>query len=508
MAEYTIEFAAIVLEEERFWMVLFCNRSRMRAGPETRTRIRNPPPRIIIVCPADFSKLWKSSTGQVKISSKPLENCGSSVTTIVRNCPSVEWCNTSEGLQSICYIKNIWADALHYLHTVQHILTTPHSHVYPSLSLDVVSPPLISGPTLPAAVPLICFQRLNLSSLHPSIENLVIRDANGEFKFSEDYNNMNILKIILQIIKKHSPDLSVRYSDHLSLLFPVNKTLSNTISDDIRERNENKDKIGLKNQSAFVSVEYKDGTRKQFKAHKPQRKHICDKKYKMHHSEIECMREIEKEISRNRNKIKLIDLVSILFFCDDCVFRLAKLCDSHPIPFRNSFFKIYKDNSIVKKIKRDLKELENDPAYVSMLHALKTKVKLEHSKSEFTAFPNKSMKKQFTKSIKTAIPGENKGLFNIDCSINYPSNVNIDEYRSCGQREADKFAEYMRNKGVSDENCKILFCKMWNEQVENEFDKFIDDKIMDYFIVVFNKLTVESIKAQNHHFNIHRIEEV
>lgn len=337
------------------------------------------------------------------------------------------------------------------------------------------------------------------------MQNLVIRDSNGEFKFSDDYNNMNIAKISLQFIKKISPDLSLRYSDLLSLLFPVNKSC--VVSEDITKL---KDKICLRNQSTHFSVEYKDGTREQSDVYKPYREYICDKIYKMHHSEIACICEIEKfQKSVNGNNIAQIDLVSILFPCHDCILRVAKLCDSSNTPLRNSFFNIYKDKRLIKKIKQDLKELEKDPACRSMLHQLKMKLKDEHSNSEFTAFPNESMRILLTRSIKTSITGIKKQcFFDRDFSITYPDNVNVEEYSRWGQQEADKCVEHMRKKDVTDENCKIRFYQKWNEQVEKAFEEFKKDKMIDFFIVIFNKLTVESIKAQIDTFNVHRIEEV
>ncbi|XP_067282253.1 uncharacterized protein [Pseudorasbora parva] len=351
------------------------------------------------------------------------------------------------------------------------------------------------------------------SPISPSMEDeepWIDRDENDNIRIIDLSKKKKFVTIIIKRMYNYYfyGNLPIRF------FFSENHKMSSKISGFIGYFNI--DKIKFSGQYCFAVIEPTDGPPKLIKHFIPvnhsEIKHLTD----IDHGEEQCIWEIKKEIKGKEKMIKAIYIFTKLFPCvgrkgrDPCISQLVNFSEEMIYNFKIDLYVTFQDFYAIGNIVKELKLLIKDED-LTIKHQslwLKEKVKAQHRRSTFTAFhrhkKHKTHSKTITNHIKTQMLKLN--LLNrrdissiLTFAIEFPNKeMTYDEFKSFGEQQADKLKTHVKtlnaSEEITDEVCR-LFNSKWCELLDEEYDKFIYEKVSDYMNSFADNLVYDNIKA-------------
>lgn len=291
-------------------------------------------------------------------------------------------------------------------------------------------------------------------------------------------------------------------------IVPVNQEMSSKVSGFIK--NFNIDKKRFLDQCGFAVIEFKDGLPELIGPFNPV-KDFEAKPIHMVHSEVQCIREIKKQI---KGKEKIIKTMYIFTKYSPCLDRnVCECCMSQLMKFSEEMYSTYNIKVVIAfqdfygasgNIVEELKVLikVEDPLIKNTLQRLKEKMNEQHRRSTFTCFHGNRKRIDTSRIIKDHIKTQIKSILNgrdvsfiLGFEIKFSTKKKtLHEFKNYGEDQADELKRHMKNLNVSEEITEkvcSLFHSQWCELVYKEYEEFIYKKISDYI----NAVALEAIKA-------------
>lgn len=292
-------------------------------------------------------------------------------------------------------------------------------------------------------------------------------------------------------------------------------------------KNFNIDKKKFLNQCGFAVIEFKDGLLELIGPFNPI-KVLKAKDIHMVHSEVQCIREIKRQIKGKEKIIKTIYIVTKYSPCLDrkvcecCMSQLMKfseeMCSTYNIKVVIPFQDFYgASGNIVEELKVLIND--KDPVIKNTLQRLKEKMSEQHRRSTFTCFQGEKKHKETSAIIKDHIKTQmdksnltwKEISFIIGFEMKFPNKKKtFYEFKNFGEEQAEELKRHVKKLKLSEEITKkvcSLFQSKWCQLVYEEYKEIMYEKLSDYINAIAVIVSYKNIKAITHPgcFNLIRV---
>ncbi|KAK9958250.1 hypothetical protein ABG768_012422 [Culter alburnus] len=311
-----------------------------------------------------------------------------------------------------------------------------------------------------------------------------------------------------------------RLNDHTHFLktifFPINQTMSSEIVHFIKRFKIDK-RVDLDRQFAFAVIELREGRLIPIGPFTPETVGQTTQHPDRHHSEHKCIQDIDNYFNNDkfRRNIKAVHIFTklnpcsgIKGNCDPCMIKLANLSEEmykNNIDMNITFQDIY---GITGPIVKTLMKLSDKDPLNKNIVKFKNILYKQYPKPKFECVlgdkEQNLIKNYILQEIKKLIP-------KTDIKLNIEFNKNkmkSDELKSFRKEQTDNINIQLTKLNVSEENIKdicSLFNSKWCNLVNEEYEKFICEKLSDHINSFSVRFVYENIKLFFPHFKLERV---
>ncbi len=344
----------------------------------------------------------------------------------------------------------------------------------------------------------------------------IYRDKNGIIKIINLRDKLTYLKAVVKRISVNCPDYNMFLKNSF---FPVNQTLSSKMSYFIKHFKIN-EMVDSHNQFAFAVIECINEESILIGPFTPIKVNPTEKHSERHHTEPQCIPPIQEYVKKNKSVIKGIYMFTkhspclcISGECDPCMIQLARFSEEMFYDYNIDVYITFQDmygasGNVVKQLTNSSRY--EDTFIRNIVLELKDIFNKKLRTSEFTVkLFHKYQRKDTSTSIKSGIE---KKMIESDLSkwrdilkVKFPSkSMMLHEFKNYGEGQANEIKLQLEKLNVSEEIAAIFYSK-WCHIVYEEYEKFIYEKLSEYFNTFAVDFAYKDIKAITSHFNLERV---